>query len=357
MMRALLARVVVFAVTSAMLPALAGCGRSSSSGSASGGLRAALAAVKAGPPSRQYFEWGDTKRLRQLAHLRPDGTPSSRSSANDRFAVVSGTGLGALAPIAPTLTPVTGLQLFAADRAISIGTPPRSGTRLDGSGVGGGALPGKLRAKGSREASVAGHKLLAIGAEGSLQATDAFGVGLLNHFDRVIVNDDTVVTGGYLEPVLELAGGSPSLGVDPARSAAASCLGNVSWAVLLATTPPAAVNGIPGGAELVALGGRTPNATKAEDVVCIVYGAPAAASAEEARIRHRLVPPVVPPHALTPLGAVYSAPVIDTTSANGRSSARATLEVRPQKRPGFLVEVYDHGDLGPLLGASSSPGP
>src|SRR5437588_3531395 len=97
MMRALLARVVVFAVTAATLPALAGCGGSSSSGSASGGLRAALAAVKAGPRSRQYFEWGDTKRLRQLAHLRPDGTPSSRSSANDRFAVVSGTGLGALA--------------------------------------------------------------------------------------------------------------------------------------------------------------------------------------------------------------------------------------------------------------------
>ncbi|MEA2451100.1 MAG: hypothetical protein QOG63_3032, partial [Thermoleophilaceae bacterium] len=249
----------------AVLAALAGCG--SDSGSSSGGtaLERSLGSVKAGPASKAYVEWGDTARLADLAHLPPDG---GGSSPDDRFLRVAGAGFGNLGTTSDQLPKLLGIHPFGADTAITVGTPPRVATRLAGSGLAASAAEAKLRAAGAKPTTVGGRELLALGEEGNAgtDRLDDFGLGLGRDFDRVAIGSDSIATGAYAEPVLELMGGAPSLGDDPTYAAGASCLGDVSYAILSTAIEDSHLADIPGSPALVAIGGRISPAKAVDEV-------------------------------------------------------------------------------------------
>jgi hypothetical protein len=337
--------------------ALAGCGGDGGGSGSSGdgtALAQSLGSVKAGDASKAYFEWGDTERLAGLAGVPPDG---GEASGDERFLLVSAIGLGNLGTTSVTLAEVSGIKPFGADEVVSIGTAPRTATRLTGSGVEASAADPKLREAGAKPISVDGHELLALGEEGNAgnDRLDEFGVGLGRDFDRVAIEDSSITMGPYEDPVLELIDGSPALGDEPDYAAGASCLGDVSYAVMAPPTDETPLGEVPGSPALVAIGGRISDSKEVDEVVCVVYADEDAARGEADVLRKSIAPSALLQSSRTRLSDRITETEVDTVSADGRSVARAVLSLKPDAPPSLVYDAFIRADLAFLLGAPAGP--
>jgi hypothetical protein len=201
---------------------LSACGDSDDGGTG-GGLGGALDAVSAGPASQQTFAYTDVAALRDVTDLPRRGERVDREFM--RWNVPATIGAPALTQRVLTFE---GVDLFSADRFVTIGLGGDGATRIDG-------------------------------LEGDTAA-------LTELMDASTAKDGTVVVAGEEAARDEVLGeGDAPLGDRAEYAAAADCLGDV----LAAEIGPARQAGFPpDAAELVAVGIR--GGDDPADVLCVV---------------------------------------------------------------------------------------
>src|SRR5256885_14412238 len=113
------------------MAALAGCGGgggttpTTPAPAPSTPLARALAPVLDGPVARAGVRYGDEAALRRLAHAPRSVTRLGTTQLDQRWFGLVGFGAPAFVASAPQLPGVAGIDLFAADRAVTAGRPPR----------------------------------------------------------------------------------------------------------------------------------------------------------------------------------------------------------------------------------------
>jgi hypothetical protein len=235
---------LVLAVTLAC--SLAACGDDDGGGGGGGGgggLAGAMDAVGAGEASQAYFAYSDLAAIGEEAPLPRPGQPAG--AAFRRWSIPAAMGAPALV-LDGARSPV---DAFAAQRALTIGAPGDSASRLDGV-----------------------EQKLDPGALEPLGRATSFADGTL-----VVATSDAALR--------EAAGGDgASLGDSPAHAAAADCLGDVLAAALM---PARGVGADERVAELIAVGVR--GGKDPAEVLCVVGDAVQAAEAVP-RLRSHLQP-------------------------------------------------------------------
>jgi len=187
-------------------------------------LARALAPVLDGPLARTGVRYSDEAALRRLAHAPASVTKLGTTQLDQRWFGLVGFGAPAFVTAAPQLQPLTGIDLFAADTAVTAGLGTRAATRLDGPRLAAGAVEAALRRLGAR----ASAGTLAIGRDGAVHVTGPLGrIGVVSALNRVVVRPGTLVTGAYADTLPAMLGGGRSIATDPEWAAAIRCLGDV----------------------------------------------------------------------------------------------------------------------------------
>jgi hypothetical protein len=266
-------------------------------------LARALAPIVDGPVARAGVRYGDEAALRQLAHAPSSVTRLGTTQLDQRWFGLVGFGAPLFVASAPQLPDVAGLDLFAADRAVTAGRPPRTVTRLDGARLDTSAIAAALRKLGARPAG----DVLAIGRDGAVHVGGPLGrIGIVSAFDRVIARPGTLVAGAYADTLPDVLGGGRSIAADPEWTAAIRCLGDVVAASIA-----------PSGGGLRALGvvRPAPHPRAVTERVCVIGGAP-------------------------PLALLRRAPGVASVAANGE---QATLTLDPSEPAGLVFKRLDSG--------------
>jgi len=304
-------------------------------------LLRALADVRSGPQAHAEFDYADLAAVRRLAGYPPSYAGARRSGRlTSRWTRLLGVGSGNLAAAELVLAPRTGIDLFAADRAISIGQPPKVAVRIDGAALDTAKIERALRANGSKpKRGAGGREYLARGQEGSIDLKRPLTSLVLALLDRAVVGPHVFAASGFEEPVDEVLGGRPSLATVPEFATAAGCLGDVIAAQLvsgsLARVPDSA---------LVAVGVRSPSGPDApvDEVLCSVTRGAAVASRQAAALRR----------AIRVGGQAWSQGVTKETVAVRRGplpAVQLVLTRGGQAPPGVVFDLLVRGDAAALL--------
>lgn len=353
-MMVVMTRLLALALVLAALLALGGCGGSGGSDAAptdtssvpppptptpppTTELSAALAAVAVGPASRTLFLFGDEQALRRLAHAPASVTRLGTTQLDQRWFGLVGFGAPAFVDAAPQLPALTGIDLYRADRSITLGRAPHSATRLDGPRLERARIAAALGRLGAQmripNGPLAGRIVFALGSEGSIHRDGPLGhLGLVTALDRAVVLPSRFAAGGYYEPLSETLGNGPSLGEVPTYARAASCLGDPVAALLERTS-----------AGLVALGvdRPAPHPRQVAETLCVV-GSDAQLGGVERALRAALPGGSAPARALR-------ARVASATVARAGGFVRAALRLAPSERAGLLFGLRASGALDRLL--------
>jgi hypothetical protein len=203
-------------------------------------LARALAPVLDGPVARAGLRYSDEAALRRLAHAPRSVTRLGTTQLDQRWFGLVGFGAPAFVTAAPQLEPLTGIDLFAADTAVTAGRGTRTVTRLDGARLATAAIEAALRRLGAR----ASAGTLAIGGDGAVHVSGPLGrIGVVSALNRVVARPGTLVSGAYADTLPAVLGGGRSIAADPEWAAAIRCLGDVVAASIA-----------PSGGQVVAVG-------------------------------------------------------------------------------------------------------
>lgn len=307
---------------------LAGCG-TGGSGEAEGGLRQTMARLDASGPAATYLEYGD------MAHWRKLGVVTDKGPGQDRrWTAAVGSGFGDFAVGGQRIAEAIGLNVFAADRGVIAGTPPKTAIRvegaLDASGIG-----AKLTSMGAKPREIGGQEGLSLGKDNMLDlGGPQTALGLTNQLNQVVVTDSALVAGAAADAVAGALGTGSSLADAPDHAAVADCLGDVVSAVVMAPRQP-------GGVVLYGVGLRRPAATadKAVDVVCVLPRV-----AEVGKVfKERLVTAAKPGG--KPLGDLVETITHDDVTSGDRTVHRALLTVKPDGPVLVVNQLLIRGDL------------
>jgi hypothetical protein len=187
-------------------------------------LARGLAPVLDGPVARAGLRYSDEAALRRLAHAPRSVTQLGTTQLDQRWFGLVGFGAPAFVTAAPQLQPLTGIDLFAADTAVTAGHGTRTVTRLDGARLATAAIEAALRRLGAR----ASAGTLAIGRDGGVHVSGPLGrIGVVSALNRVVARPGTLVTGAYADTLPAVLGGGRSIAGDPEWAAAIRCLGDV----------------------------------------------------------------------------------------------------------------------------------
>jgi hypothetical protein len=187
-------------------------------------LARALVPVLDGPVARAGLRYSDEAALRRLAHAPRSVTQLGTTQLDQRWFGLIGFGAPAFVTAAPQLQPLTGIDLFAADTAVTAGQGTRTVTRLDGARLATAAIEAALRRLGAR----ASAGTLAIGRDGAVHVSGPLGrIGVVSALNRVVARPGTLVTGAYDDTLPAVLGGGRSIAADPEWAAAIRCLGDV----------------------------------------------------------------------------------------------------------------------------------
>jgi hypothetical protein len=266
----------------------------------------ALAPVLDGPLARAGLTYSDEAALRRLAHAPSSVAQLGTTQLDQRWFGLVGFGASTFVASAPQLPRLTGIDLFAADRAVTVGRPPHAVTRLDGRRLDTGAVAVALRRLGAR----ASAGLLALGGEGAVHATGALGqVGIVSALDRVAIRPGTIAAGAYSADVRAVLGGGRSIVADPEWKDAVACLGDVVAARIA-----------PSGGRLLALGvvRPAPHPRAVTERVCVIDATPPVAQLRRTRGVARV-------------------------TARGQ---QATVTLDPSEPAGLLFKMNESGALG-----------
>ncbi|GAA5770519.1 hypothetical protein Aros01_07046 [Streptosporangium roseum] len=310
-------------------------------GGSAGGLRQVMAHLGAGSPAADYLDYGDMAHWRSLGVVTEDGPGQDR-----RWLSAVGSGFGDFGLNASRLAEPTGINVFAADRGVSVGTPPRTAIRIEGR-LDSAGIRAKLTALGARPRTIGGQEGLSMADD---NAIDMKGpqtrLGLINQLNQVVVTDSALVSGAAAAPVAATLGGGPSLADSPDHAAVADCLGDVVTAVVMA--PPQ-----PGGVTLYGVGLRRPAGTtdRAVDVVCVLPRV-----AEVGRtFAERFT--VAAKAGGRPLSDLVETVTHDEVRSGGRTAHRATLTIKPDGPIMLSHQLLFRNELAALADPSAPADP
>jgi len=234
------------AIAALLLTGLAACG--GDDGGAEGGLSDALGAVSASPAAEQSFAFTDLSAVREVAEVPTPGEPFDPSFR--RWLVPATLGAPAITQNLMSIEGGQDVDLYGAERFVTIGFGGDGATRIDG--FQGDSAP----------------------LTGLLDASTAEG-------DTVVIADEEAARDAAL------GDGDERLGDRAEYAAAADCLGDV----LAAQISPAQQVGVPADAgKLVAVGVR--GGDEPADVLCVVGDGDQAERSEQA-LRSALDPDAV----------------------------------------------------------------
>jgi hypothetical protein len=323
---------------------VAGCGN----GTKQTPLQKALSDVADSSASRTYFGFVDVQRMRTLGAL-PDGVAFLTLAEHGRAIGVLPFAHERLLAGGSRTWRLTGIDVLAADRQISIGDAPKEAVRLDG-GVDLSAVEHRMRAFGAHSRTANGRSFLALGAQGHVDMTwPLAGLGVVDDLDRVVVEGDSLAFGPFELPVEQVLGGGTALGHDPSYAAVADCLGDVYGAAIV----QAGTTGLRAGTMVVAIGTRELGSTSrlATEVLCLVHRDRAGAERQAASIRRGLHQRVDVATG-KPLRMFVQRSTVDVVEGHDRYVTRAVVTLAKGQPPGFLNQALVRGLLPGYVGKS-----
>lgn len=279
-------RTMTAVVATIALGGLTACGGDQDSGG--GGLSDALDSVSSGPASEQYFAFTDVAALREVTDLPRPGERVDDVREAMRWSVPSTLG-------SPVLTQSSreGVDVYSADRLMTIGTGGDMATRVDG--------------------------------------LDGDAAVLTRTADISSADDGTVVLASSEETRDAMLGdGGDALGDRAEYAAAADCLGDVVAAALL----PGKTAG--GDVQLVAIGVR--GGDDPVEVLCAVGDGDQAERAADA-LRAHLDPDATEGVTRRRLADLIGDAQVDTGDGDGRDWARVVVTPKEDARLGFLIQA------------------
>ena len=227
-------------LAAAATAALVATSCSSSSGdkasSSSGGVGAAMATVSGAGAASTYFEYGNMKRLRELGVVNATAQGGTDHVVDTVWEHVVGYGASAVAASARLLPGVIGLNLFASDRAVTIGTPPNTALRIDG--VDTDAITARLTKLGAKPRDFDGTSGLSFGRDNAIADNRIRQTLFLpNQLDQIIATDGSFAASPNAATLEKVRGHEASL-LDTGRyHDIADCLGDVIAAAVSASKP------------------------------------------------------------------------------------------------------------------------
>jgi hypothetical protein len=276
----------------AAVTSLSACG--GDDGGGSGGLHDALDAVSAGPASERSFAYTDVASLRDVTDLPKPGGRFDPDFM--RWNVPASIGAPALTQRAFSVREGQGVDLFSADRFVTIGFGGDGATRIDG-------------------------------FDGDAEA-------LTSLMDASTAQGGTVVVAGDA-PARDaaLGQGDEALGDRAEYAAAADCLGDV----LAAQIGPARSAGFPpDAAELVAVGVR--GGDDPADVLCVVGDEQQAKQADDT-LRRALDPDAVSRATNRHISDEVDEVTFATGDSSGRHWARVEATPKADAQLGYLFRA------------------
>jgi hypothetical protein len=341
-------RISLAAVTGAAVLGLAAvaCTGGGGGGSGSGGsLHAALASVRDAPASQRFFAWADSKELRTLSGVSA-ASSAGKANVHQKWLRLAGVALPSAAATEPQLTTATGIDMYAGNRAITVGVPPERASRIDGAD--GGAVTRKLSRLGARLDRTSSRSYLAVAGEHEVDVSNPrLADDVYLTLNRVYVAGSTVAFGLADPPIDIVLGGGRSLADVPAAAAVADCLGDVFVAEIMAPPP-----GGPDGATLIGLGVRRPTSVDARvtEVLCQVISDKGQAGRLAGTVGARVAPNSTMPASGQRVRDRVANAAVDQPAKNGEQLVRLTLDLVTPARAGFLMLDAGSGGISFLAG-------
>jgi hypothetical protein len=323
---------------------VAGCG----DGARQTTLQKALGDVADSSASRTYFGFVDVQRMRTLGAL-PDGVALLTLAQHGRAIGVLPFAHERLLAGGSRTWRLTGIDVLAADRQISIGDAPKEAVRLDG-GVDLNAVEHRMRAFGAHSHRAHGRSFLELGEQGHVDRTwPLAGLGVVDDLDRVVVDGNSLAFGPFESPVEQVLGGGTALGRDPSYAAVADCLGDVYGAAIV----PASITGVRAGTLVVAIGTRELGSRTrlATEVLCLVHRDRPSAERQARSIRTALRKRVDVATG-RPLRMFVQRSTVDVAEGHDRYVTRAVVTLAKGQPPGFLNQALVRGLLPGYVGRS-----
>lgn len=299
---------------------LTACGSSGGGGGSTTGFAGALDSVSA------TGAVGNIARMRELGII-----DDAKHSTDPRWSRVAGVGFERLANYTALLPGAIGLDVYRADRAMSVGRAPNTAIRIDGA-IDAGAVTSKLKSLGAKARTFDGTTGLSFGTDNSIDPAGPLSqrLHMVNELDQVVVDPHRFAaspSGTALGPVL--GHGDPLLDAPHMRQIA-DCLGDVVAAIV--STPPRGHN-----SAVIAVGVRDPGSLGKphEEVVC---SAPAdgRSDAVRAAFGRSFALSAVDPRSREPLSHYVGAAKVDTPDG----TVRAVLTVQADQSPGYVFVAY-----------------
>jgi hypothetical protein len=306
--------------------------------------------IQDGPIARSFFAWADQKGLRKLTGISSVGDSTNKKKVKPRWSRLASAGLPDVVGLEPQFTDVTGIDIFSADRTMTVGVPPQEAGRVDGAAVA--AVKKKFQALGAQAVTAGGRTRIVLAPDDQVDASDSRLAGdVYLALNRVTMKGSSVGFGLATGPVDAVLGGGPALLDDPDVAAVTSCLGDVVAAQILAPPPGSAA-----GVTRVGVGVRRPQAVTdgVQEVLCETAGRQLPQVA--ATITSRVQPGAPLPGTGLQTEQRFVQAVVD--QAPKGKAVRLTINLVAPARAGFLL--FDMGpqeSLLAFLGGGASPPP
>ena len=242
-----------------------------------------------------------------------------------------------------------GIDLLAADEAISVAASYTTGARFDG--IDGQGLERLLERSAQRRRTRGQWTAYDAGAEGSVPLGSELEVfGALG--SRTALRADGLILARSERARSNLRGSGESPLDDPAVRLAVACLGEVSAARIV----PNNFTHLPNtGAELLAFGVRSSPAAAPREVLCAVDPSEEEIEAHAAAMRESLAASSVDAVTDEAIGGLLADVSVETLSSGNVFAARAELSPLAEDGPGFLFGAFDRGSLLTYIGLAPPP--
>jgi hypothetical protein len=320
----------VVAVALAYLASVS-CSSSGQVNAAGSGLAVAMDSVSGTGPAAEYFEYGDLAALRRLGVIHPAAaTGRSGIPFDPRWARIAGVGASGLAALTFVLTRDTGLSMLGADTAVTIGQPPNSATRFDGS-MDAKSISAKLTSFGAQPRKFGDTDGLSFGPDNQINLHNGLTKKLqvpIPELNEMVVTGDSFAASQNSATLQKVRDpGARSLLNSAHFANVAGCLGDVVAAIVVAPRHDSR-------AALVGVGVRTPRsaAEAASEVLCVLPSAGNQHNVHQS-VAQRLATTATDPIGGSPVSQYVTKTAIDDTG----DLVRAVLTDRVQAMPGYLI--------------------
>lgn len=314
--------------------ALVGCGGGSN---AEGPLADALSEVSAAGDARLYVTWVDVATLREAGGLPED---SEAAISEERWRTPASIAAGEA--MAGLIGADVGFDPLAADRTMTVGTPPDVATRYDG--VDAEAVEAAFEEIGFERDG----DFLALGGEGELvgelvQDLGSAAVGI----NRIAIEGDAISIGGYEDPVAAALDDSEPLIDEPGIPAAAECLGEDAFAATIVDPEGATSEEV----ALAAVSLRAPADDGAvPEVVCAIGAEGSSIDATAECMRTAFGGEGINPVTDRPFSADLGEVEVETGETDEVPWARATFRTPAEEPVGTAFQMLEDGSLALAFG-------